>query len=108
MTRIVTLLGAVTAQEALDSAQAGRVDAASVTALADTPQPNGFPGFDAIWQKVFGIAQGILNPAPTIASIPPPRQPSAVESAMPIAAVAGLGLAALLLFGKRSRKRSRR
>lgn len=99
----IASLGAVSAADALASAAAGQTTAANTVAMTG-PQDNGFPGFDAIWAKVFGIAQGILTPAPTVASVEPP-QVDPIQQAMPIVAIAGIGLATMLLLGKKKRGR---
>ena len=59
----------MTAEEALAAAASGQANAKRITDMANNDVTgNGFPGFDAIWDKVWGGAQGVLNPQPTIAS----------------------------------------
>ena len=59
----------MTAEEALAAASRGQAQAKRITDMAENDTTgNGFPGFTAIWEKVWGVAQGVLNPQPTIAS----------------------------------------
>lgn len=59
----------MTADDALAAAAQGQARAKGMTDMVNNDVTgNGFPGFDAIWAKVWGVAQGVLNPQPTIAS----------------------------------------
>lgn len=84
----------MSAQDAIDSTGIGRARARNFTDMADTPLPNGYPGFDAIWQKVWGIGQGILNPQPTVGSVV--RVPARKDASLPMATAGVVAIGALL------------
>lgn len=102
----VRLFGDMAAQDALNAVKQGEVAAQNVTNLVDTPAANGFPGWTAIFNKVWGVLT--LPPTPAAVVVPvAPKQSSITTKEMEIGGgvllAAGIGF--LLL---RKRKRSRR
>lgn len=92
--RIATL--GASAQDYLDSAKAGETRAKTSTDLVDARQNNGFPGFETVWQKIWGIGQGILNLAPLPGSVTRPEEKKPVVDK----SNAGLSIGvAVLAFG---------
>ncbi len=99
--------GSVSAAEALAAASSGQAKARLLTDTVDKPASNGFPGFDEIWNGVWGVAKGILtntsNPASTTVVAP---HDTAMDKAIPIASLAVVGvLGALLIMQKPKRRK---
>lgn len=100
-------LGSMSAQDALDSVGIGQARAKAATDFVDTSLPNGYPGFEAIWQKAWGLAQGILNPAPTIASTTSKTSGAAMTPVV-LGVVAVGALLAIVALRKSPKSRYRR
>ncbi len=94
----MNILGSMSAADALNAAKAGEQRAKDTVAFAENDVTgDGFPGFNAIWDKVWGVAQGILNPAPNIASSSQRTGGFSEKQGTVLtgAAVAGVGILAL-------------
>lgn len=98
-------------QSFLDAEAQGQANSAKTVALVDTPRSNGYPGFSAIFDKVWGVAQQIINPQNTNMASTLPKDTSGsdlLSAALPIATVGVAGFLAYLVFSKKPRrKRSR-
>lgn len=109
MTRIATL--GASAQDYVDSANTGALKSKIVVSTASAAAADPYNEDSTVWQKIWGIGQGILNMAPTPGSVTRPEQkipPVRVANAgMGVGILAAAFIGYMLVSKKRRSPKSR-